>query len=241
MPSWPDRFSFEELSQNDHKLARQVTFFFSQNFFRLVGLLWYPTEPEGPMTRAVSVGRSFNGLWAAGALGLAFFTISWAGCAGSLDPGFTTGGAGSSGAAGSATGMAGTTGMAGGTGIGGMPGGVDIAMLVTKYTCAAATICHDASGAGANFNMAAADWQSHLVDVKPKGGGAIASVCAKDSAYMNLAYIKKGDPNGDGLFLQKLQGPICAPGGVQMPLTGGPVTAADLMLFKQWATALANQ
>src|SRR5712671_6714393 len=85
----------DEVNQNDNVPARQVTFFFSQNFVRLVGLLWYPTEPEGPMTRAVSVGRSFNGLWAAGALGLALLTISWAGCAGSLDPAFS-GGAGSS-------------------------------------------------------------------------------------------------------------------------------------------------
>jgi hypothetical protein len=191
------------------------------------------------MTRAVSVGRSFNGLMAAGALGLALLTISWVGCAGSLDPAFT-GTAGSSGGAGTGAGMAGSTGMAGVAGVAGMPGGVDIAMLVTKYTCANAVICHDAMGSGANFNMAAADWQSHLVDVKPKGGGSVPSACAKDPAFMNVPYIKKNDPNGDGLFLQKLQGPTCA-GGAQMPLTGGPVTAADLLLFKQWATALATQ
>jgi hypothetical protein len=194
------------------------------------------------MTRAVSVGRSFKGLWAAGALGLTLLTISsWAGCAGSLDPSaFPTGGAGSSGMAGSGaagTGIAGTTGMAG---TGPTPG-CDVTPLVTKYTCTTMSVCHDAMGSGANFNMAAADWTTHLVNVVPKGGGAVPSICGNDPMFKTLPYIKKGDPNGDGLFLQKLQGAICSPGGAQMPLLNGPMTAPDLMCFKQFATALANQ
>jgi len=198
------------------------------------------------MTRAVSVGRSFNGLCAAGALGLALLTLSWAGCAGSLDPSqFPVGTGGSTGTAGTGaagtgaagTGTAGTTGMAG---TGATPG-CDVTPLVTKYTCATMSICHDATGSGANFNMASADWTTHLVNVVPKGGGMVPSICGGDPMFKTLPYIKKGDPNGDGLFMQKLQGAICSPGGAQMPLINGPVTAPDLMCFKQFATALANQ
>jgi hypothetical protein len=110
----------------------------------------------------------------------------------------------------------------------------------SKYKCSESGICHDAAGGGANFSMAAADWQSHLVGVVPKGGGTVSSICAKDPAYKNMPYIIKGDPNGDGLFLRKLQGDVCSPGGVKMPLTGNPLSATDLSCAKDWAKALAG-
>ena len=193
------------------------------------------------MTRVVSVGRS-KGLFVAGALGLALTTVTLTGCPGTLDdpgafPTPQTGAAGSTpstGAAGSGT--AGT-----GASTDGGTVGCDVTPLVTKYTCATAGICHDAVGSGANFNMASADWQTHLVNITPKGGGTVPSICGADPAFKTVPYIKKGDPMGDGLIMQKLQGAICSPGGAQMPLINGPVTATDLTCFRQWATALANQ
>ncbi len=191
------------------------------------------------MTRAVSVGRSFNGLWPARALGLALLTISWAGCAGSLDPAFS-GGAGSSGTAGMGT--AGTTGMAGTTGTAGGGMGCDITPLfigpASKYKCSETGACHDATGGGGNFIMATADWQTHLVGVVPKGGGAVASMCATNATFKTMPYIISRSQTGDGLLMQKIKG---APCGLQMPFGGAPMTAADITCAQQWATALANQ
>jgi predicted CxxxxCH...CXXCH cytochrome family protein len=194
------------------------------------------------MTRAVSVGRSFNGLWAAGALGLALLTISsfGAGCAGSLDISqFPTGGAGSTGTAGTGAAGTGAAGTMGTAGTGGGTPGCDVTQLISKDACTNAA-CHDATGTSAAFSMVG-NWTTMLVGVKPKGGGALPSVCAKDAAFMNVPYIKKGDPNGDGIFMQKLTGAICSPGGLQMPFGMNAISAADLMCFKQFATALANQ
>jgi hypothetical protein len=155
----------------------------------------------------------------------------------------TTGMAGTGSTAGT-TGMAGTMATAGTTGTGGTTGaGCDVTPLFigpnSTYKCSESGICHDAAGGGANFSMAAADWQSHLVGVVPKGGGTVASICAKDAAFKTMPYIIKGDPNGDGLLLKKLQGDVCSPGGVKMPLTGNPISAADLTCAKAWAKALA--
>jgi hypothetical protein len=199
------------------------------------------------MTRVVSVGRSTS-LLAAGALGFAFLTITLTGCPGTLDPTLfaNAGTAGTSGTAGTGPGTAGTGSGTGGTtnaGTGGATLGCDVGPLFigkdSKYKCSETGICHDATGGGAAFSMATADWQSRLVGVVPKGGGTVASICAKDNAFKNVPYIIKGSATGDGLLMQKLKGAICAPGGVQMPLTGGPMTPAEIMCAQQWATALA--
>ena len=88
--------------------------------------------------------------------------------------------------------------------------------------------------------MTQANW-SNLVGVLPKGGGAIKSICAADPNFKTIPYIIKGSPTGDGLIMQKLKGPVCAPGGTQMPTLPGPITvAADMTCIQAWATQLAN-
>jgi hypothetical protein len=189
------------------------------------------------MTRAVSVGRSFNGLWAAGALGLAFLTIPWAGCAGSLDPMAFTGGAGSTGTAGNG---------AAGTGAAGTSGGnCDMVKLITAaapmgYSCTLASACHDSAGSAAGLSLMQADWPklagtTPMVKTPPPN---FPSVCATDATTKTIPYIKKGSATGDGLLLQKLMGSPCA-GGVQMPSLGSHVSPTDMMCFVQWATMLA--
>ncbi|HTA21714.1 MAG TPA: hypothetical protein VK989_20615 [Polyangia bacterium] len=195
------------------------------------------------MTRAVSVGRSSHkGLFAKftlGALGSVLVTMTLSGCPGTLQGDFPAppggGSAGSSGGTAGA-GTAGATGTAGTSGGNGYPG-CDITPLITKYGCTAVGICHDASGSGANFDMATSGWQNMLVGVKPKGGGTVPSMCGASTN----PYIIKGSATGDGLFLQKLKpSPPC---GIQMPYTGQPSypTTPDLTCFQQFTTALANQ
>jgi hypothetical protein len=194
-------------------------------------------------------------------------TIGLAGCPGTLDPnafpnqgaggsngtgntpgtagaGNTSGVAGTPGGTAGAGNTSGAAGMTGGAAGAGSPtGGCDVTPLFigpsSTYKCSETAICHNATGAGANFKMAVADWQNHLVNVTPAGGGFVPSICAMDPMYKNMPYIKKGDPNGDGLLLQKLQGDICMPGGVKMPLSGNPVSPTDLDCVKKWAKALA--
>ncbi|HVU51157.1 MAG TPA: hypothetical protein VHL80_10750 [Polyangia bacterium] len=173
------------------------------------------------------------------------------------------GGDGSSGAAG-ASGSPGTGGSAGsggspvtvsgagGTGAGGQAStfpvaGCDVRPLFvgpsSVYKCSESAICHDASGGGANFRLASTD-VAHLVGVVPAGGGTVPSICAKDPLYKNMPYIIKGSPDGDGLIWRKVSAPagsaVCSPGGVPMPLTGYPVSAADLVCIREWLIALAN-
>jgi len=197
------------------------------------------------MTRAVSVGRS-KGLFTIGALGSILVTMTLAGCPGTLEGNFPApmGSAGSPGG----TAGAGTAGMAMGTaGASGTtyPGCATLGSLfigpTSKYKCSETAICHDAAGDGAGFAMATADWQTHLVGQAPKGGGMVASVCAKDAAFKSMPYIIAKSPTGDGLLMQKLKAAVCAPGGVQMPFAGTPLDAADMTCAQQWATALANQ
>jgi hypothetical protein len=201
------------------------------------------------MTRAVSVGRSSRKglLFTLGALGSVFVTMTLSGCPGTLQGDFpsagnagSSGGTAGAGTAGMAMGTAGSTGAAGS----GLPAGCDpVTMLTTstgKYNCTVANICHDASGSAANFNMTQANW-SNLVGVVPKGGGTIASICAKDPNYKAIPYIIKGSPTGDGLIMKKLMAPVCSPNGTQMPTLPGPITVtADMACIQAWATQLAN-
>ncbi len=208
------------------------------------------------MTRAVSVGRSSKGLFAKftlGALSSVLVTMTLAGCPGTLDgnfpapPGGSAGSSGSAGAPGTAGMAMGTAGTSGGTA--GYPGCPTLGTLfigpTSKYKCSETTLCHDATGGGANFVMATADWQTHLVNVTPKGGGGtVASVCgAAGSADKTMPYIIAKSPTGDGLLIRKLQDP--APCGAVMPFgatsASGELAPEDLTCAKMWATALANQ
>jgi hypothetical protein len=213
---------------------------FFENIFRDVGVSWYPTEPEGPMTRVVSVGRS-RGLLTIGALGSALLTLCLAGCPGTLDssqfPPMTSGAAG----AGNTSGAAGMTGAAGMmVAAAGMSGtgtpGCDITPLVATYMCAKGG-CHDDAGMSAGFSMTGNTWWMNLVGVTPKGGGTfITSVCSTSTT----PYITKGSATGDGLFLDKVK-EATPPCGAQMPF-GGPTfpTTQEVTCFQQFTTALAN-
>jgi hypothetical protein len=200
------------------------------------------------MTRVVSVGRS-KGLWAAGALGFTLLMLSLAGCPGTLDPTlFMSGTAGTSGAAG--TGAAGT-GTAGTTGAGGAVA-CDMVTLITMpanpmmpakggYGCTLAGACHDAVGSAAGLSLMQADWPKlkGAMPMVKTPAPAFPSICATDATAKTMPYIIAGSATGDGLLMKKLMGPVCPP-GVQMPSLGGPIKAADLPCFQQWATMLAN-
>jgi hypothetical protein len=207
------------------------------------------------MTRVVSVGRS-KSLIAAGAIGFTLLTISLSGCPGTLDdPGaFPSGGAGTSGSAGTpgtagsgtsgTSGMAGTSGAAGSSGGGGSGATCDItpiffaAGLPGKCDQAA---CHDAMGTSAGFSMTG-DWETKLVNVMPKGGGVLPSICAQDTAFKTVPYIIKGSGTGDGLLLQKIMKAECNMGsmaGLQMPYGQPPLSATQIACVQKWATGLA--
>jgi hypothetical protein len=204
------------------------------------------------MTRAVSVGRS-KGFYAAGALGFTLLTLSLVGCPGTLDPSAfpspTSGTAGTTGSGGVPSGTGGTPGgTAGTTGTGGTTGtagaaGCDITPILigdnSPGKCTQSG-CHDATGASANFSMVG-DWQTHLVDTPPKGGGSVfQSACFKDAAFKTVPYIMKNSQTGDGLFLQKIKAPACM-GGLQMPF-GFPALSPDqIACVQKWAAALATK
>jgi hypothetical protein len=198
-------------------------------------------------------------------------TIGLAGCPGTLDPNQfpPQGGGGSSGSpqgsagTGNTSGMAGMgaagmgaagTGMAGsgaaGSGAGGAVGTCDIMPILigdgTTGNCAQ-TACHDANGTSAGFSMTG-DWQSKLVNVVPKGGGALMSVCAKDPTAKTVPYIIKGNAQGDGLFLRKLKGGACTAGSVMgaiMPFGAmpgmGTLSTDQYNCVQKWAANLATQ
>jgi hypothetical protein len=159
-----------------------------------------------------------------------------------------TGGGGSTG---SGMGGAGNTTGGGGSAMGtpvpmNPPPGFDVQPLFvgpnSVYKCSETAICHDANGGGANFSMTGTNWMSHLIGVVPKGGGTVPSICGQDPTFKTMPYIKKGDPNGDGILLRKLMGPLCNAGtsmGVQMPLSGNPVSASDLANVQTWLKAMA--
>jgi hypothetical protein len=192
------------------------------------------------MTRVVSVGRSHS-LIALGALGSALFAICLTGCPGTLDPTLfpppMTGAAGTTAAAGT-TGGAGTTGM-GGTG-GALPGCANAQALFDSHMCSLAGACHDATGAAANFKMAPAGWETHLVGVAPVGGGNTASICFADPAFKTMPYIAAGTKPATGILMAKLRGAVCAPMGARMPNLGTVFTAMEIQCIQDWADKLAN-
>jgi hypothetical protein len=170
--------------------------------------------------------------------------MSLAGCPGTLDPSLfpQAGAAGATGGPGTAGAAAGTTGTAGMAGAAGGTGSCDMMnLIVVKYTCTIAMACHDGGMASAaGLSLQPADWPK-LVGGKPNAtAGAMNSICAKDPAFMNMPYITKGSPNGDGLLLKKITMPVCSPMGAQMPNLGTKISAADMPCFQQWIKTLAN-
>jgi len=179
------------------------------------------------MTRVVSVGRS-KGLFALAGTGFALLIFGTTGCPGTLDPSEfpppVTGTGGTSGGGG-------TTGTAG-TG-GGMVGCATVAKVFEDHSCALTGSCHDAMGSAAGFKMAGTGWETMLVGVTPKGGGALASMCMGNT----MPYIIKGPPPVGGLIMNKLMNktPAC---GAQMPNLPPTLNATEMACVQAWANAL---
>ena len=169
------------------------------------------------------VGRPGRGLSrAARGTGAAMFVaIVAVGCPGSVDSSLIPHGAG------------GNTGSGGAGGTGGT-----IAQMCDPAPIYAAKVCsnpgcHDAAGTSANFDMASADWQTHLVGVNPKGGGPLASKCDSNGPYL----VPNMQP-ARGLFIDKLKDGTTPACGVLMPQVGTKLTAAELNCVQVWANAL---
>jgi len=145
--------------------------------------------------------------------------LAAAGCPGSVDPSLLPQGGG------------GNTG-AGNSGGGGNNEPCDPAPVFMAKVCATPG-CHDAMGTSANFDMASADWQTHLVGVNPKGGGPLPSKCASNGPYLvaNMLPAK-------GLFLDKLKDGTTPACGVLMPQVGTRLTAEELDCVQRWANEL---
>jgi hypothetical protein len=141
-----------------------------------------------------------------------------AGCPGSVDPSLVP------------TGKGGNT---GGGGSGGTSAQMcDPAPIYMTKICANAG-CHDAVGTSANFDMASPDWQTHLVGVNPKGGGALASMCGSNGPYLvpNMLPAR-------GLFIDKLKDGTTPACGVLMPQVGTKLSPAELDCVQAWANGL---
>jgi hypothetical protein len=109
----------------------------------------------------------------------------------------------------------------------------DVNAVFTKYSCSG-TGCHDATTKAANFDMASPGLESRLVGVMSPGGGptGLTSMCA------GMYYLNGGSNPATGLFLAKLSSsPPC---GLQMPMVGNKLTAADLMTVQTWANGLTS-
>jgi hypothetical protein len=133
-------------------------------------------------------------------------------------------------------GGSGDTGAGGTTGAAGTAGAPCDAQteVFSKHFCTTANACHDAAGTAANFEMASADWQTHLVGVFPKGGGTLASMCTG----VNMPYLVAGSQPATGLFLEKLTPQ--KPCGVQMPNLPPLLNATELACVQSWANALTK-
>src|SRR3954464_12025315 len=105
------------------------------------------------MMRVSPAPRS-RGNSALGLAGAIAAVLVLGGCPGEIDPSLVPGGGGGSGG-----------------------GACDPTPIFTMKSCSGMTICHDANGSAANFNMASPGWETHLVGVIPKEGGAIPSQC----------------------------------------------------------------
>jgi hypothetical protein len=129
------------------------------------------------------------------------------------------------------TGAAGTSGAAGSTGT------CDAETEVfSKHFCTTAGACHDANGTAANFDMASADWQTHLVGVTPKGGGTVPSMCENET----MPYLVAQSSPATGLFLRKLAIGGGVPCGAQMPNLPPLLNATEKACVQSWANAITK-
>jgi hypothetical protein len=129
--------------------------------------------------------------------------------------------------------------MGGNTGTGGVgnSGGTgvkncDPTPIFTTKACANPS-CHDAMGTSANFDMASAGWQTHLVGVNPKGGGALASVCGANGPYLVTGMLP-----ARGLFLDKMKDGPMLTCGVVMPFAGTKLSPTEFDCVQTWANTL---
>jgi len=164
--------------------------------------------------------RSNSPRWST-ATGAVLFALSAAGCPGTVDPSLWPTATGS---AGSGAGTAGT----GGTSV---PACDPMPIFVAK-SCSL-SICHDANGTAANFDMASTDWQTRLVGVNPKGAGLNPSLCDANGPYLVANVLP-----ARGLFLDKLKPNTTPACGVLMPQVGVKLTAEEFACVQSWADAL---
>jgi hypothetical protein len=111
-------------------------------------------------------------------------------------------------------------------------------MIFANKGCAA-NGCHDGTATeSANFDMATAGWQDHLLGVNPRGGGTLSACVASDGPYLTA-----GSNPATGLFIRKISGTgnLCT-GGVRMPfgMPSAYLTAAQITCVTQWATTLTH-
>jgi hypothetical protein len=115
----------------------------------------------------------------------------------------------------------------------GTGGACDVPKTFADALCAT---CHDKTGSNGGFDMASADWETHLVGVAPKGGGSsVASECAGGGRV----YLVAGSKPATGLFLDKLKPKTASLCGDPMPPIG-ELTTAQLDCIQQWANALTS-
>jgi len=156
--------------------------------------------------------------WSTG-LGAILLALGAAGCPGTVDPSLWPTATGSAGAGGSGT---------GGTGV---PACDPRPIFAAKF-CGNAG-CHDANGTAANFDMGSDSWQTRLVGVNPKGGGANPSLCGAGGPYLVA-----GVQPATGLFLDKVKPDTTAACGVLMPQIGPKLSAEEFDCVQSWANAL---
>ena len=111
-------------------------------------------------------------------------------------------------------------------------GACDVPTIFASYGC---PTCHDVKGSFGGFDMASPGWETHLVGVAPKGGGASSpSVCTGGGRV----YLAAGSSPATGLFMDKLKPKTASSCGDRMPLIADPLTSAELDCVQQWANAL---
>jgi hypothetical protein len=81
--------------------------------------------------------------------------------------------------------------------------------------------------------MGTADWQTRLVGVSPKGGGANPSLCGAGGPYLVA-----GVQPATGLFLDKVKPDTTPACGVLMPQIGPKLSADEFGCVQSWANAL---
>jgi hypothetical protein len=128
---------------------------------------------------------------------------------------------------------AGLTSRDGGTS--GADGGGGACNVTTIFAAHACIACHDAVGSFGGFDMASVGWETRLVGVAPKGGGASRpSVCASGGG----SYLVAGSAPATGLFLDKLKGTTATSCGEGMPVGLEALGPTELACVQQWANRL---